>query len=134
MTNALLLLQPTHTAEQKRIGAITHGFLNGLALAAFTTAVIIILYNKNAHGAAHFTTAHGRIGITTYILLIIQVSEPFTFADLDYRWCTDVLLPPSFWICGERQVHLEIPSSKWICSLDLSSRELCPWNAEYMVH
>lgn len=74
VTNALLLLQPTHTAEQKRLGAITHGVMNSIALAAFTSAVIIIIYNKGAHGAAHFTTAHGRIGLTTYILLIIQVS------------------------------------------------------------
>jgi Eukaryotic cytochrome b561 len=73
VTNALLLLQPTHTPEQKRIGAVTHGILNSVALASFTTAVIIILYNKAAHNASHFTTAHGRIGITTYILLIIQV-------------------------------------------------------------
>ena len=73
VTNALLILQPTHTAEQKRLGAITHGIMNSLALAAFTTAVIIIIYNKGAHGAAHFTTAHGRIGLTTYLLLIIQV-------------------------------------------------------------
>ena len=73
VTNALLLLQPTHTAEQKRIGAVTHGILNSLALASFTSAVIIILYNKAAHGASHFTTAHGRIGLMTYILLIIQV-------------------------------------------------------------
>jgi len=81
ITNALLLLQPTHTAEQKRIGAVTHGILNSLALASFTTAVIIILYNKAAHGADHFTTAHGRIGITTYILLIIQVLPPNSFQD-----------------------------------------------------
>ena len=73
VTNALLLLQPTHTVEQKRLGAITHGVINSTALAAFTSAVVIIIYNKGAHGAQHFTTAHGRIGLTTYILLIIQV-------------------------------------------------------------
>ena len=73
VSNALLLLQPTHTPEQKRLGAVTHGILNSLALAMFTTAVIIIIYNKGAHGAAHFTSAHGRIGLVTYILLLIQV-------------------------------------------------------------
>ncbi len=73
VTNALLLLQPTHTPEQKRVGAVMHGLLNSLALASFTTTVIIIIYNKAAHDADHFTTAHGRIGLITYILLIIQV-------------------------------------------------------------
>jgi Eukaryotic cytochrome b561 len=73
VSNALLLLQPTHTPEQKRLGAVSHGILNSVALALFTTAVIIIIYNKGAHGAAHFTTAHGRIGLITYILLLIQV-------------------------------------------------------------
>lgn len=67
------MLQPTHTPGQKRIGGVTHGILNGLALACFTTAVLIIIVNKNNHHAAHFTTAHGRIGLTTYILLILQV-------------------------------------------------------------
>ena len=92
MTNALLLLQPTHTAEQKRLGAISHGVMNSVALAAFTTAVIIILYNKAAHGAAHFTTAHGRIGLITYILLIIQVFPPYTVVNLDNGRRVDVLL------------------------------------------
>ena len=69
----MLLLQPTHTPEQKRIGAVTHGLLNATAVAAFTTAVIIILYNKAAHNAAHFTSAHGRLGLITYSLLLIQV-------------------------------------------------------------
>jgi ABC-type maltose transport system permease subunit len=73
VSNALLLLQPTHTPEQKRVGAVSHGVLNSLALASFTTAVIIIIYNKAAHGASHFTTVHGKIGLVTYILLIIQV-------------------------------------------------------------
>jgi hypothetical protein len=68
-----LLLQPTNTPEQKRIGAVAHGILNGLAFASFTTAFIIIVRNKIAHGAAHFTSAHGKVGLITYILLVIQV-------------------------------------------------------------
>ena len=95
VTNALLLLQPTHTAEQKRLGAITHGIMNSLALAAFTTAVIIIIYNKGAHGAAHFTTAHGRIGLTTYILLIIQVLSP-SICIVPYRFLFSISLSV-FW-------------------------------------
>lgn len=69
----MLLLQPTHTAEQKRLGAVTHGLINGTALLLFTTAVAIIIYNKEAHHGAHFASAHGRIGLITYILLVLQV-------------------------------------------------------------
>jgi uncharacterized membrane-anchored protein len=39
---------------------------------------VIIEYNKFAHGAAHFTSAHGRLGLITYILLAIQSSIGFT--------------------------------------------------------
>lgn len=94
VTNALLLLQPTHTPEQKRVGAVTHGLLNALALASFTTAVIIIIYNKSAHNAEHFTTAHGKIGIITYTLLIIQVFSSSCNANLDFGGNYHVLLSP----------------------------------------
>lgn len=102
VTNALLLLQPTHTPEQKRIGAVTHGLLNSLALASFTSAVIIIIYNKAAHNAYHFTTAHGRIGLITYILLIIQVLTFPGGADVDFRGNFNVLFPASIRIGCKR--------------------------------
>jgi hypothetical protein len=108
--------------------------MNGIALAAFTTAVIIILYNKSAHGAAHFTTAHGMIGLITYILLLLQVLVfSLRLAYQDNGWRPDVLLPSSIRISREREVDLEISSSQWICCVDVSPRELCPRNAEYMV-
>ena len=108
VTNALLLLQPTHTPEQKRVGAVTHGLLNSLALASFTTAVIIIISNKGAHNAAHFTTAHGRIGLATYILLIIQVLNLLFTANLDFRGSFHVLFPTGIRIRRKGQSNLEI--------------------------
>ena len=93
VTNALLLLQPTHTPEQKRVGAVMHGLLNSLALASFTAAVIIIIYNKAAHEADHFTTAHGGIGLITYILLVIQVFLFSCNLNLDVGRSSHVLLP-----------------------------------------
>lgn len=134
VTNALLLLQPTHTPEQKRLGAVTHGLVNSLALGSFTTAVIIIIYNQEAHNAAHFTTAHGKIGLVTYILLIIQVSLSSSPANVDFCGRYHVLFSTSIWICGKRQSDLEISSSKWISSLDSCPCELCFWNAEHMVY
>jgi len=135
VTNALLLLQPTHTPEQKRLGAISHGILNSVALAAFTTAVIIILYNKAAHGADHFTTAHGRIGLVTYIFLIIQVlSSTYFVSHIDLRWCPYVLLSSSVWVSSEGKVHMEISSSKWVSCLDFGSCKLRSRNTKYLVH
>lgn len=39
---------------------------------------MIIEYNKFAHGAAHFTSVHGKLGLITYILLGIQALVGFT--------------------------------------------------------
>jgi hypothetical protein len=72
LTQSILLLQPTHTPSQKRAGTLTHITLNLLAAAALISALSIILYNKNAHSAPHFTSAHGILGLTTYILLLLQ--------------------------------------------------------------
>lgn len=33
---------------------------------------MIIEYNKFDHGVNHFTSAHGRLGLTTYILILLQ--------------------------------------------------------------
>jgi hypothetical protein len=127
LTNSVLLLQPTHTPEQKRIGAVTHGILNSVALASFTTAVIIIIYNKAAHNAAHFTTAHGKIGLITYILLIFQVTFPFerVVTNVDFCGSGHVLFPASIWISGKGEGGLEISSRKWICGMESCACELC---------
>ncbi|KAL9638236.1 MAG: hypothetical protein Q9164_001687, partial [Protoblastenia rupestris] len=71
-TQAILLLQPTHTAPQKRHGTHIHAALNLTSIATLLAALIIIEYNKIAHGGAHFTSAHGRLGLITYILFFIQ--------------------------------------------------------------
>lgn len=134
VTNALLLLQPTHTPEQKRVGAVTHALLNSLALASFTSAVIVIIYNKAAHNADHFTTAHGKIGAITYILLIIQVVTFPGDADVDFRGNFNVLFPADIRIGCKGQSNLEISSGQWISRLESCPFELCVGDAEYMVH
>jgi len=132
-TNSVLLLQPTHTPEQKYVGAITHGILNGTAFIFFTTAVAIIFINKNLHNAAHFTTAHGRIGLFVYILLLIQVISFCALLIPDLYWHYDVLFSASFWIGRKGKGYLEISQSKRIHCLDPRTRQLRVRDAEHMV-
>lgn len=73
LINALLLLQPTHTAGQKREGAINHSILTGLAAVSFTAGVAVIWWNKHIHSSPHFTSVHGKLGITLFIVIGIQV-------------------------------------------------------------
>lgn len=73
VVNAVLLLQPTHTPDQKVAGAKGHGWLNLLGLASFLVGVVVILVNKSNHGAAHFTSVHGKVGLVAVVLLVTQV-------------------------------------------------------------
>ena len=66
------MLQPTHTAAQKARGTTAHATLNGLALAAFTAAFAIIVTNKARHAGAHFASAHARLGLAAYVLVVLQ--------------------------------------------------------------
>jgi len=78
LTESILVLQPTHTANQKRSGTVIHFTLNQLALDAMIAAFLIIEYNKFDHNAIHFTSVHGILGLITYILLFIQALVGFT--------------------------------------------------------
>ena len=71
--NAILLLQPTHTAAQKQEGTRAHSYLNAVAILSFIAGVTIIWYNKHIHNAPHYTSTHGKLGLITIILLILQV-------------------------------------------------------------
>lgn len=71
-TQAIIILQPTHTASQKISGTHVHAVLLGVAALVFAAAFAIIEYNKFDHGANHFTSTHGRLGLVTYILILLQ--------------------------------------------------------------
>jgi hypothetical protein len=43
-----------------------------------TAGVVIIEYNKFAHEAVHFESVHGKLGLITYALLLIQSVVGFT--------------------------------------------------------
>jgi hypothetical protein len=66
---AVLLLQPTKTADQKYKGAITHSIFNGLGFLLLTIGLIVIIYNKIDHAGTHFESPHAIFGLITYILL-----------------------------------------------------------------
>ena len=73
-TQAILILQPTHSPSQKHLGTNIHATLNLTAFASLIAGLVIIEYNKFAHHApAHFNSTHGILGLVTYVLLVVQV-------------------------------------------------------------
>lgn len=78
LVQAILVVQPTHTGDQKRRGRIIHGSLNLVSFLAFVTGVTIIEYNKISSGGVHFHSVHGYLGVITSIILGVQYIVGFT--------------------------------------------------------
>lgn len=78
LVQSILSLQPTHTAEQKRIGRRIHGLLNLLAFLFLVVGVFIIEYNKLINNGVHFHSVHGYLGVITCIIVAIQYLVGFT--------------------------------------------------------
>lgn len=78
LVQAILILQPAHTVQQKRSGRIAHGFLNALSFASFVAGVTIIEYNKFSSGGIHFHSVHGYFGVITSVVLLLQYFVGFT--------------------------------------------------------
>jgi len=78
ITQSILVLQPTHTAAQKRQGTLVHFTTINLGNDLLIAGLIVIEYNKIHNGIAHFESPHAVLGITTYILLGIQALVGFT--------------------------------------------------------
>ncbi|PMD61896.1 uncharacterized protein K444DRAFT_558573 [Hyaloscypha bicolor E] len=78
LTQSILVLQPTHTAGQKRQGTIAHAWLNNFGLDFLVAGLIVIEVNKFNHNGTHFESPHAILGLTTYILLGIQTLVGFT--------------------------------------------------------
>jgi hypothetical protein len=75
---AALILQPTHTPEQKRAGTIAHFLFHVFGASALTAGLVIIEINKRGPGHEHFASAHARLGLIFYILVYIQALVGFT--------------------------------------------------------
>jgi hypothetical protein len=78
LVESILILQPTHTATQKRKGTIAHFTLNNLAIDLLIAGLVVIEYNKISHGGIHFVSAHAILGLITYIFLALQALVGFT--------------------------------------------------------
>lgn len=70
---SILLLQPTHTAAQKKWGTRAHYIINGLAFSSLLVGLVVIEYNKFSYGGAHFQSLHAILGVLTSGLVVVQV-------------------------------------------------------------
>ncbi|KAL7273931.1 hypothetical protein RUND412_003178 [Rhizina undulata] len=75
---AILVLQPTHTPDQKRKGTYIHASLVGIVAVAFYTALGVVIWNKNQNGYDHFESPHAILGLVIYILVAFQAFVGFT--------------------------------------------------------
>jgi cytochrome b-561 len=73
LTQAILVLQPTHTPDQKRTGQRVHAALVASAITAAAGGIAVIEYNKISGGRAHFHAVHGYLGVTSGIVMGVQV-------------------------------------------------------------
>lgn len=78
LAQGALILQPTHTTQQKKEGTYAHAAFNDIALAAFIAAWVVIEVNKYKNGIPHFESPHAILGFTTYLLLVLQALVGFT--------------------------------------------------------
>jgi len=72
LVQGILILQPTHTAKQKKQGTYTHAAFNDIAVLTAIAGLVIIEYNKIKDGNPHFESPHAILGIVTYIMIILQ--------------------------------------------------------------
>jgi len=72
ITQGVLILQPTHTAEQKRLGTYIHAAFIDIGLLALLGGFVVIEVNKHKNHLAHFESPHAILGFLTYIFLFIQ--------------------------------------------------------------
>ncbi|KAI9806633.1 MAG: hypothetical protein M1825_006090 [Sarcosagium campestre] len=72
VTQGIIILQPTHTAQQKQSGTKVHSILNGFGVDALIAGLVVIEINKVRNNIDHFESPHAILGILSYILLFIQ--------------------------------------------------------------
>ncbi|OAA67265.1 cytochrome b561-like protein [Niveomyces insectorum RCEF 264] len=69
---AVLVLQPTATPQDKTLGARVHAGLQLLSFALFAAGVSVIEANKIRSHGAHLHSAHGVLGALTAAVLVVQ--------------------------------------------------------------
>ncbi|KAF2649556.1 hypothetical protein K491DRAFT_697990 [Lophiostoma macrostomum CBS 122681] len=78
ITQAALILQPTHTPTQKRSGTLLHFIFNILGISSLLAGLIIIEINKAGPGHEHFESPHAILGLLFYITIFVQALVGFT--------------------------------------------------------
>ncbi|KAJ7093180.1 hypothetical protein C8R44DRAFT_835539 [Mycena epipterygia] len=74
LTYGILTLQPTSQPKTKAAGLARHQYaILFVAFPAIFMGTVAIVYNKFAHGANHFVSWHGKLGIITMAWIVIQV-------------------------------------------------------------
>lgn len=68
----ILLQPPPATSAIKRTGQRLHQSFQGFASLLIIAGASFIIYNKASHGAPHFTTWHGKIGLITLCFILVQ--------------------------------------------------------------
>ncbi|KAK0634804.1 eukaryotic cytochrome b561-domain-containing protein [Bombardia bombarda] len=72
LTQAILILQPTHTPTAKLLGQRAHAALHLLSFLLFAAGVSVIEANKIVSNGEHFHSLHGYLGVLTASSLVIQ--------------------------------------------------------------
>ncbi len=85
LIQSILVLQPTHSAEQKRVGQTVHAYLNFTSFLVLAGGVGVIEYNKISSNGPHFKSVHGYLGATAACVLLLQYFVGFTM------WATPAL-------------------------------------------
>lgn len=75
---AILVLQPTHTTDQRRKGTYVHAGFVTLAALCFYGALAAILVHKKRAGMPHFESPHAILGVIIYSVLLVQAFIGFT--------------------------------------------------------
>ncbi|KAH6656395.1 eukaryotic cytochrome b561-domain-containing protein [Truncatella angustata] len=78
LVQSILILQPTHSGQQKVVGQKIHAGLNLLAFTILAVGVISIEYNKISSGGKHFKSVHGYLGVIASFWLLVQYLVGFT--------------------------------------------------------
>jgi hypothetical protein len=78
LIQSILVLQPTHTGEQKQVGQKIHAGLNFLAFVTFIVGVGAIEVNKIRNNGPHFHSVHGTLGIIASLYMVTQYFVGFT--------------------------------------------------------
>ena len=85
LTQSILVLQPAHSAGQKRLGQTIHASLNFASFLVLAGGVGVIEYNKISSNGQHFKSVHGYLGVIAACTLLLQYFVGFTM------WATPAL-------------------------------------------